>query len=338
MTYYEELGVESSATTEEIRRAYKRLTRLMHPDHQMDPELRAAAERQMRRLNQIEEILTNPGARADYDSGLLRGSAVLRQDPVSDKQRKLVSMGWVWVMSMVAVIILFAVWFPADGERVAAPFPGRILTPSTPAASPRTQEPAPPVGAPAAGASVAAVRPASRETPTTALQVPAKAVEPTHFDPASVVLPPAKLPPLALNPGQLKPPVFEEGEKPMRKSTFAGQWIYARSAKDQTDTKLYPPEYIEVRVVQDNGRLSGSYQARYFVSNRAVSPTVSFRFEGEEKEGGEYLWEGMGGARGKIELRLLTGQSMEVIWFATEMGTQLGLGSGSATLYRRQEP
>ena len=120
MTYYEELGVESSATTEEIRRAYKRLTRLMHPDHQMDPELRAAAERQMRRLNQIEEILTNPGARADYDSGLLRGSAVLRQDPVSDKQRKLVSMGWVWVMSMVAVIILFAVWFPADGERVAA--------------------------------------------------------------------------------------------------------------------------------------------------------------------------------------------------------------------------
>jgi len=47
MNYYEELGLDPGATSDEIKRAYKRLTRLLHPDHQQDPELRDTAEATM---------------------------------------------------------------------------------------------------------------------------------------------------------------------------------------------------------------------------------------------------------------------------------------------------
>ena len=338
MSYYEELGVEGTATTEEIRRAYKRLTRLVHPDHQLDPELRAAAERQMRRLNQIQEILTNPESRARYDRELARGSLVLRQDVAPGEHRKSLSMGWVWVMSLVAIIILVAVWFPTDNYRPPPAFPVGTQPPAAAGAAGENGEPdRPAVGTRAAGASRSAKRPATEPARVERASVPAKPVEQIRIEPLPVALPQAKSP-LALNPIPFQTLAAEPAPKTPRKPTLAGQWIYARSANDRTDAKLYPPEYIELRVVEKDGRLSGSYQARYFVSDRAVSPNVTFRFEGEAKDGGEFQWEGAGGARGKIELRALTAQSMEVVWFAMEMGTQLGLGSGSATLYRRQDP
>ena len=53
MNYYEELGVSCDCSTEELHRAYKTLARLMHPDGQVDEKLRAMAERQMTRLNEI---------------------------------------------------------------------------------------------------------------------------------------------------------------------------------------------------------------------------------------------------------------------------------------------
>lgn len=338
MSYYEELGVEATATTEEIRRAYKRLTRLLHPDHQLDPELRAAAERQMRRLNQIQDVLTNPESRARYDRELTRVGLVLRQDVAQGERRKSLSMGWVWVLSLVAIIILVAVWFPAETYSPPAAFPVVKQPAPTPVPSPVNGASGKPMaGARAAGASRSAQRPVPEAAHVEAATVIERPAEQTRIEPMPVALPLAKAP-LALNPVPFKNLGSEPDEKTPRKPTLAGQWIYARSAKDRTDEKLYPPEYIELRVVEKNGRMTGNYQARYFVSDRAVSPNVTFRFEGETKEGGEFSWEGAGGARGKIELKTLNAQTMEVVWFATEMGSQLGLGSGSATLYRRQDP
>lgn len=338
MSYYEELGVERTATTEEIRRAYKRLTKLLHPDHQLDPELRAAAERQMRRLNQIQEVLTNPESRVRYDRDLVRPTPVVQQDYIQGESRRSVSIGWVWVTSLVAIIILVAIWFPIETYRPPAAYPGAAQPPQTPAPQPADGMPSQPVAVErAAGASRSARRPAPEAPPARTESAVERPAEQTRIEPMPVALPPAK-PPLALNPIPLKTKPAESTEKEPRKPTLLGQWLYARSANDRTDEKLYPPEYIEMRVTERDGRMIGTYQARYFVSDRAVSPNVTFRFEGEAKAGGEFSWEGAGGARGKIELKALTAQSIEVVWFATEMGTHLGLGSGSATLYRRQDP
>src|SRR5258708_22866354 len=67
MTYYEELGLTESASVEEIRRAYKSLARLLHPDHQAEEQLRKAAELQMMRLNEILAMLTDPLRRGKDD-------------------------------------------------------------------------------------------------------------------------------------------------------------------------------------------------------------------------------------------------------------------------------
>ena len=76
MTYYEELGVPAEASREEIRQAYKRLVRLLHPDHCGDPATRVLAELQMRRLNGILEVLSHPGERANYDRSLVEGDPI----------------------------------------------------------------------------------------------------------------------------------------------------------------------------------------------------------------------------------------------------------------------
>src|SRR5262245_22898526 len=75
MTYYEELGVAPTAPVEEIRQAYKRLARLMHPDRRTSEETRRLAELQMKRLNSMLEVLADEAARAEYDASL-RGPAI----------------------------------------------------------------------------------------------------------------------------------------------------------------------------------------------------------------------------------------------------------------------
>lgn len=70
MNYYEELGVARSASIAEIRQAYKALVRVLHPDHQQDQDLRRLSELQLRRLNHMLEVLTDPLQRRQYDRGL----------------------------------------------------------------------------------------------------------------------------------------------------------------------------------------------------------------------------------------------------------------------------
>ncbi len=46
-------------------------------------------------------------------------------------------------------------------------------------------------------------------------------------------------------------------------------------------------------------------------------------------------WTNGEGAQGEVRLKLLAEHSLQVEWFATEMG-RLGLASGTAVLVRRQ--
>jgi len=72
MDYYEELGLSRTTSLDEIRHAYRQFARLIHPDQQPDEHLRRLAEIQMKRLNQILEVLTDAVQRREYDRSLPR--------------------------------------------------------------------------------------------------------------------------------------------------------------------------------------------------------------------------------------------------------------------------
>jgi len=65
-TFYDELGVERNASSVEIKRAFKEIAKVFHPDKN-PREKQAWAHEQMSRFNFIFETLMNPKSRKEYD-------------------------------------------------------------------------------------------------------------------------------------------------------------------------------------------------------------------------------------------------------------------------------
>lgn len=62
--YYKILGVDKNATQDEIKKAYRKLARKLHPDLNPDDK---EAERKFKELNEANEVLSNPENRNKYD-------------------------------------------------------------------------------------------------------------------------------------------------------------------------------------------------------------------------------------------------------------------------------
>jgi len=67
-TFYDDLGVDSTATGQEIRHAYLEISKKNHPD--VKPEDQRALE-VFQKANQAYDVLSNPRLRIQYDKGTL---------------------------------------------------------------------------------------------------------------------------------------------------------------------------------------------------------------------------------------------------------------------------
>ena len=69
-THYETLEVPRTATQEEIRSAFKRLSMLYHPDkvHHLAPEFREMAGERFKKINEAYHVLSDPEQRRRYDA------------------------------------------------------------------------------------------------------------------------------------------------------------------------------------------------------------------------------------------------------------------------------
>lgn len=62
--YYKTLGISKTATQDEIKKAYRKLARKMHPD--LNPNDKEA-HKKFQQINEANEVLSDPGKRKKYD-------------------------------------------------------------------------------------------------------------------------------------------------------------------------------------------------------------------------------------------------------------------------------
>ncbi|MGA9829633.1 MAG: DnaJ domain-containing protein, partial [Trebonia sp.] len=63
--FYAMLGVRRDASSDEIKRAYRRLARELHPDVNPDPE----TQEKFKEISQAYDVLSDPEKRQMYDLG-----------------------------------------------------------------------------------------------------------------------------------------------------------------------------------------------------------------------------------------------------------------------------
>ena len=75
--YYEVLGLSKGASEDEIKKAYRKLSKKYHPDINKEPD----AEEKFKEVSEAYEILSDPQKRAAYDlvaASLVAASVVLK--------------------------------------------------------------------------------------------------------------------------------------------------------------------------------------------------------------------------------------------------------------------
>ncbi len=311
MSLYDDLGVRQGATPEEVREHYRVLVRLFHPDQFSDPVLKAAAEGQMRRFNEIAGILTDPEKLRAHETEAL--PPIYIQAPQAETPARRVpwnSLAWGTAAMACAGAI---VWVS-----------GHDAVPDPPALKIATLAPEAPQ-ARAAGSRVRSRRMhAARDESAQELSPLPEIAEET--EPGSSADPEPASPPA--------PAMEEAAEKPAMPKSFSGIWFYAK--RPGTPGRLYAPEFIETHITEHDGQVRGRYRSRYRVTDMAVSPLVNFEFTGHaEGPSAQMSLTRDDGARGEVHLRLISEDELELVWTA-DGAPSPSLTSGTAILLRGQ--
>jgi len=353
MNYYEELAVAQDASPEEIHQAYRALARLLHPDNHSDAKLKSAAERQMIRLNEVLATLTDPEKRRKYNESLCQVLTVSEAPSRPARAPSLpVSRHWPWILAA-CILVGAGLWYLRSNEsgdpsveRGPSSLPVRSVQPAPSASTPVTSERRAPLSENRL--------PNRSVVPTTALppptdlnpgerSAPREPVTPLPQPSEPVAAPPrmavnAELPAALSQPVPPTPAQSQRVAGPAGAPTLAGHWFYAQGAQDAQTPGMYPPEFIEFFLSQEQGVLSGRYWARYRIPDKPVSPEVQFRVSGAPLVGdvATLKWVSDDGAKGEMKVTLRGSNSIEVTWWTTAFGRQTALTSGTAELVRQQ--
>jgi hypothetical protein len=342
MNHYEELAVAQDASPDEIHQAYRALARLLHPDNHSDPKLKSAAERQMVRLNQILATLTDPQKRRKYDDSL-RNTLAVREavHPPRPAAPLLLKRQLPWILAC-CILAGAALWYWRSNEAGDPPAPARPAQPaqialpesSPPKSANRPLKRSPAHSKPAPPSSH--LNPGDNFTPAE----PANPLPDPAQPAAPLSRPAAKTPgiPAQPQPATPDPPAQPQtAVTPPASAAFAGRWFYTAGSHDTQAPGLYPPEFIEFFLSDQQGVLSGKYWARYRIPDKPVSPEVQFRVNGPSQKTNTTVlnWVSDDGANGQIKVVLHGSNSMEVTWWTTAFGRQTALTSGTALLVRQ---
>ncbi len=323
MNYYEELAIEPAASRDEILKSYKRLTRILHPDLHSDAALRALGEAQMRRLNEIIDILSDPARRRLYDRGIVGLSRNTQTKWFQLRTAIATIPHWIYVSAgfLLGLVVSYIPHPPAAGT---SPFVPEAVSPAAEARG-LSEAPAP-----------AASRPGRRRRQPSETE-DGKAALPEAIDSGPVT--PAPEPETAAAPGAIaSPPEARQTADGNSSGGYGGSWLYTPPRTGALNAALYSPEYIEMRISEREGAMEGRYAARYHIPDKPISPSVAFQFAG--RSGGPqstFAWTDHQGLRGEVRLRLLGESSMQVTWYVTGAVPPDGLGGGTAVLVRREE-
>jgi curved DNA-binding protein CbpA len=369
MTLYEEFGLDSTATPEQIRHAHRRMARLLHPDNFQDEEMRRLAECQMKRVNTIYGVLSDPQKRAQYDQkGTWPQEGPRIRHPIATEPQAnggetvgegvfagLVRRNLVWVLA--TLVCVYGVhWMlsryggqpelAAAGNAVSTQEPERLQQPPAQQQPRRSDRTASAHGSAENAAQVSQLVRETRELRKMLEQALAErdyaiaklaALRSTPSIPALGNAVAAEQAPPESSSVAASP---EKETLPVRASSnrMTGTWVYLPPTLGPSAGDLYPAEYIELVIAGQGRSLIGRYRARYRVADKAISPEVRFIFEGKSDGNTRFNWTGNGGARGEVGLKLLSDNTMSVDWYTSHFGPQMTLSSGTAVLIRRQEP
>jgi hypothetical protein len=317
MTYYEELGLPRTATQEQIRRAYRSACLLLHPDRHSDPELARMAKLQMQRMNDLYHTLSEPDKRLRYDQEISAGLAKYAEQGI-EWATWIRKAGWYAGAALGVVLIS---WY-ISGERIKTAAVATQPTDDVEIAG---------------GARLAARRtariPSSRKTVREPSKPEPERVHEMQPSPVRGMPVPSQLAGAQLSSLPSAGLSTLQSEASPR---LAGTWFYAHPPEAaQTPAGFYAPQFIQVTIREAGTRIQGRYAARYSIPDRAISPDVSFRFEGTiNDDRATMTWSGSDGSKGDAQIILLAENRMELSWSAAELGQQLGLAEGRAVLVR----